>query len=436
MSGGAMVVVGLSHETAGLAAREQVSLDDVRARSVLRQLAADPSIHEAVVLSTCNRTEIYAVAASARAGEDALRRALVDRTALGAATLSCAGYALVDRDAAEHLFRVAAGLESAILGETEIGGQVRDAARRARQEGAIGPVLSAAFERALSGARRVRRRTGISAGATSVGSVVAELIAGGARPAGARRRIVLVGAGKLAQSLAGPLSAVPSSELVVLNRSPAAARALAARHGAAAGGLDRLDEELGPADAVVCATDAAQPLVTAEQLAGRRRPLLIVDLAVPRDVEPGVAALAGVRLHDIDAVQELVGRNLAVRRREARTAAAMVRRETERFLCWRRELEAAPALESVWRQAEALRRAELERAGDALSAGERELLDRVTASVVRKLLHGPCERLRAACVTADAAAHVEAFRMLFGVDAEPAAGAAANVVALPQREAA
>src|SRR3954447_15662521 len=143
--GGVMIVVGVSHQTAGLAAREQIALDDSRARSVLRSLRDDPGVYEAVVLSTCNRTEIYAVSESAAEGEQALRRALLERTSLGAATLAFAGYVLSELAAAEHLFRVAAGLESAILGETEIGGQVRSAARRAEQERSLGAVLSGAF---------------------------------------------------------------------------------------------------------------------------------------------------------------------------------------------------------------------------------------------------------------------------------------------------
>src|SRR5919206_4034599 len=167
---GVMVVVGVSHETAGLAARERVALDDLGARGVLRGLRHDPAVSEVVVLSTCNRTEIYALAASPQGGEAAVRRALLEHTEIGAATLACSGYALFELAAAEHLFRVAAGLESAILGETEISGQVRAAARRAREERTLGPLLSGAFERSLTAARRVRQRTRISAGAVSLAS--------------------------------------------------------------------------------------------------------------------------------------------------------------------------------------------------------------------------------------------------------------------------
>jgi glutamyl-tRNA reductase len=426
MTGGTLLVLGLSHQTASLAARERLALDETGARTVLRRLREDASVHEAVVLSTCNRTEIYAVAESAGSGERAVRGALLERSALGAATLACAGYALFERDAAEHLFRVAAGLESAILGETEIAGQVRAAARAAGQEGTLGTMLAAAFERSLAAAGRVRRRTRISAGATSTASVVAGLIAG-------RRRAVLLGAGALAQSLAGSLARAEGVELTIVNRTPAGARRLADRHGARAAGLDRLEDELRDTDALVCATDAPHAIVSAALVArvAARHPLLIADLAMPRDVEPCAAAIPGVTLHDIDAVQQMVGRNLAARRRESQRAAELVRREADRFQAWRHESDAVPAVTSVWRQAERLRREELARVAATLSADERDRLDRITASLVGKLLHGPCERLRAACATADGAAHVETFRMLFGTDDE-----SAGVVALPRREAA
>jgi len=436
---GTMLVLGLSHQTAGLAAREKAALDDMRSRAMLRGFRDDPSIREAVVLSTCNRTEIYAVSEASEGGEQALRRALLEATSLGAATLACAGYALFEGDAAQHLFRVAAGLESAILGETEIAGQVRAAARRAGQEGTLGTVLAAAFDRSLAAAGRVRRQTGISAGATSIASVVAGLVGSARDPAAPGRSVVLLGAGRLAQSLARPLAALPAVELAIVNRTPASARRLADRHGASAVRFDRLAHELANADALVCATSAPDQIVTAAVLAravgARRRPLTIVDLAVPRDVEASVSILPGVTLHDIDAVQQMVGRNVAARQHAARAATQLLRDETERFVEWQRELDSLPVVRSVWQQAEQLRREELARVAGVVTAEERERLEQLTSSLVGRLLHGPCERLRAACTTPEGAAHVATFRMLFGVDAE-GCGDAANVVAMPNRQAA
>jgi glutamyl-tRNA reductase len=437
--GGVILVVGVSHETAALAARERVALDDLGARTVLRGLYDDPRLTEVAVLSTCNRTEIYAVAESAHGGEAALRRALLDHTAIGAATLACSGYALFELDAAEHLFRVAAGLESAILGETEICGQVRAAALRARDERTLGPLLSGMFERSLIAARRVRQRTRISVGAVSLASVVADLVAAVRRDE-PHRRVVLLGAGRLAQSLAGALAAVPATELVIVNRTPAAARAVGERHGATAAGLERLEAELRRADAVVCAAEAPHPLISADAIRrtvdASQRPVVIVDLAVPRNVEPRAATVPGVVVHDIDAVQRMVGRNLAARRRAAQAAATMTRSEAERFATWRGELYAAPVVAAVWRQAEQLRREELARVAGALSAEERARLERLTASLFGKLLHGPCARLRAASAKPDGAAHVETFRMLFDVAAQGGGDSGADVIALPRRGAA
>lgn len=422
---GAIVVVGVSHQTAGLAARERVALDDAGARTVLRHLARQPAVREAVVLSTCNRTEIYALAASAAEGERVLRRALLEHSTLGAATLECSAYALAERDAAEHLIRVASGLESAVLGETEIGGQVRAAAVRAADEGLAGAVLGGLFQRALAAARRVRRRTGIGAGATSVGSAVVDLIRR-AGPEVAAPRIVLIGAGRLASSLAGSLAGIADAELVVANRTPARAAELAARHGARAVAIASLERELAGASAVVCATDAPQPVLRASALAGNRRPLVVVDLALPRDVEPAAGTLPGVTLYDLDAVHQLVGRNLALRRREASTAAELVRDEVERLQVWRRELDVAPVLRAFWEHAEALRRSELARAARGLPDDERERLEQFSAALVRRLLHSPSERLRAASGTPAAGAQLDALRALFALGE-------ANVVALPQR---
>jgi glutamyl-tRNA reductase len=433
---GVILVVGVSHQTAGLAARESVALDDPGARRVLHDLARQRGIREAVVLSTCNRTEIYALADSAADGERSLRRALLERSSVGAATLECSAYTLLERDAAEHLIRVASGLESAVLGETEIGGQVRAAAGRALDEGLAGPVLGGLFQRALGAARRVRRTTGISAGATSVGSAVVDLIER-ATPATIAPRILLIGAGQLASSLAGPLTGIRGAELVIANRTPERSAELAARHAANAIGLDGIDRGLAVATAIVCTTDSPQPVLSARTLEraleGRPRALAIIDLALPRDVEPAVATLRGVSVHDLDAVHDLVGRNLAVRRREADAAAALVRAEAERLQVWRRELDVVPLLRAFWEQAESLRRSELDRASRTLTAEERERLERFSASLVRKLLHGPSERLRAASRTPDVAAHLESLRMLFALADEERP---ANVVPMPQRGAA
>jgi glutamyl-tRNA reductase len=395
VSGQSLHVCGLSHDGAGIEAREAAALDDAAARAVLRRLRGRPGIGEAAVLSTCNRTEIYVVAHSpfeARAGARAM---LLEHTRLDAATLDAHGFAFWEDAAAEHLFRVAAGLESAVLGETEISAQVRLAAARAREEHTLGPLLDSAFGHAHAASRRVRRATAISAGATSLSSVVAQLVGDRCGP---RARVAVLGAGRLGASLTGALAGRGAGDLVVLNRGLAAASALAGRHAAVrAGSLDRIAEELAHADAVVVATGAPQPLLDVpaleEAVARRDRPLLVIDLALPRNVAPAVGGLAGVELHDLDAIQAIVGRNSDARRRAAQAATDLLRCELARFAAWRRQAGAEPLVAEMWREAERIRASELASMG-GLTDSERERLDSLTRSLVRRLLHGPAQRLR------------------------------------------
>jgi glutamyl-tRNA reductase len=388
-------VCGLSHQGAAIEAREAAALDDAAARAVLEWLRGRPGVDEAAVLSTCNRTELYVVARSSLEARAGARSALLEHTRLDAATLDANGFALWDDAAAEHLFRVAAGLESAVLGETEISAQVRLAASRAREEDMLGPLLDSAFGHAHTASRRVRRATAISAGATSLSSVVAQLVGDRCGPGA---RVVLLGAGQLGASLAGALAGRGTGDLAILNRTVSAACALAGRHVAArAGSLERTGEELRHADAVVVATGAPKPLLDvpslAKVVARRDRPLLVIDLALPRNVAPAVGGLAGVELHDLDAIQAIVGRNSAARRREAEGATDLLRCELARFGAWRRQAGAEPLVAEMWREAERIRASELARIG-GLTDSERARLDSLTRSLVRRLLHGPAQRLR------------------------------------------
>jgi glutamyl-tRNA reductase len=385
MTDSAIVLVGLSHRTAPLPVRERAALTDAGARSVLRRLAEEPAVEEALVLSTCNRTELVVVASSPAAGEVALREALVRETAVDATALACAGYARFELDAVAHLFRVAAGLDSAILGETEVTAQLRAAIARAEEERALGPVLRAACRHAVAAARRARSRTGIARGATSTAQVAARLAAAAPGP------ILLVGAGRMIGSVAAALA---GRELMFANRTLSAVRPLAERHGGECAALEAIEPLLARAAAIVSATDAPHPVLTADRLAARRGPLTIVDLAVPRDVEPRAGELPGVRLYDVDAVQARVDEGWALRRAHAEQAEALVASEVRRFADWRRERRIEPLLRELWRSAERVRRAEVDRLGDGLDAADRERLDAATSAFVRRLLDGPARRLR------------------------------------------
>jgi glutamyl-tRNA reductase len=370
-----LYVCGVSHTSAGIAVRESAALDAEAERAVLRRLQADPRVREAAVLATCNRTEIYVVGGDRSSVQEAPRDALLAHTRLGAGALDRCRFGLWDQGAAEHLFRVTAGLESVILGETEIVSQVRRTAETARGQGTVGPLLTALFEHALGAARRARRETAIGAGAISLSSVVAELVID--RCPSRPRRIVVVGAGQLA------------------NRSAAAAHELAARHGATAVALGELGEALDGADAVIVAARASQPVLTVAAVGRRDRRLVVVDLSVPCAVAPAVAALPGVELHDLDGVQLRARENALGRHRAAQAAASLIEAETARFAQWRREAAAAPLVEALWREAERIRVAELARL-EGLTEEERQRLDALSRSLVRRLLHVPAQRLREA----------------------------------------
>lgn len=412
-----VAVLGLSHRTAPVAQREKAALDADGVRSLLRRLMLDPLVDEAAAVSTCNRTEVYVASEDAELGREAASRALVACSRIGPAELACAHYALYDDAAAGHLFRLAGGLDSMVLGESEVQGQVRAAAALAAEEGALGPLLGGLFRRALTAGGRVRHETGIADGPMSVSSVAVDT-ARRALPDLASRRVLVVGAGRMAESTARALQRQGAGELVVANRTLSAARALATCVGGRAVELSALADELLRADIVVCSTDAPHPIVRCTDVAAAliprpERPLVLIDLAVPRDVEPEVASLRGVVLYDIDDLDRVMERNLEGRRRELARAEHIVGDEVARFHAWRSGLTVAPTVEALYSRAEELRRAEVARATRGLDPEQRAALDNFSRSLVSKLLHEPTRRLR----EAGSLRQAETLHDLFGLDA-------------------
>ena len=328
---GRLLVLGLSHRTARVELREKASLAEGAARALLRTLRGDPAIAESAVLPTCNRTELVAVVSDPGRGVAALSQALVDHSGITARELARASYVHADEPAARHLFRVAASLDSMVVGESEIQGQVQAARELARQEGTLGALLDQVFAQALHAGRRARAKTRLGVGAVSVSSVAVDL----ARAALGDlhdRRALLVGAGRAAEATARALLGHGLREVVVANRSPDTAGRLAARFGGRAVSLDRLGDELRVADVVISSTDARGTIIDRRAMEPRmREPLVLIDIAVPRDVDPRVGELAGVCLHNIDDLQRVVAANLNGRRHEAARAEAIVDREVERF---------------------------------------------------------------------------------------------------------
>jgi glutamyl-tRNA reductase len=428
----ALLLVGISRETAPVRVRELASLGEPAAARVLREIRDAGIAREALALCTCNRTEVYAVAADADRAATAIRRLLARHSAISEPELALLGDVKLEGDAAEHLFSVVAGLRSSILGEVEIVAQARAAVALARREQTLGPLLDGLTRRAFAASRRVRAETGISRGALSLASVavgVAEAEVGEI----VGRRVLVVGAGAIAQGVTRRLAAAGAGEISVANRSRDRARGLAQECGAVAVGLDALADALAGVDLVVAATAAPRHVLTRALLGARRgqAPLVVIDLAVPRDVEPSARTLPGVRVYDIDHVQGVAAAHLEERRRELPRASSIVRAEIGRYEAWRHAFAAAPVIDELRRAAEEVRLRELDHAlagAEPLSDAERHRLDAVTRSLVTRLLHEPTRRLRDAGATDAGREQLKLVRDLLGIaaagdPAEPAEGA-------------
>jgi glutamyl-tRNA reductase len=410
-----VTLVGVSHHRAPVELRERVALSLGEASAVAADLGSRTG--EAVCLSTCNRTEIYLAHAPGVDADADARGLMLEREP----ELEGALYRLHDEAAALHLFRVAAGLDSLVPGEGEILGQVR----AAFEAGAAGPILGRLFRQALHAGRKVRAHTAIGESPSSVSAAAAALaqqVFGDLRG----RRILLVGAGKVSEQAARNLLTRGAEIALVANRSVARAEELAGSFGGVPIPLERVADELVAADVVVTSTSARGFVLHREHVehavrARRGRPLLVIDLAVPRDVDPDVGELAGCYLYDIDDLQSVVADTLAGRRREAEAAEALVAEEAERFRAWQASLEVVPAIASLRAWAEAIRRRELEKAEarlGRLSEDDRRAVEAVTAQIVNKLLHAPTMRLKEAAAGAEGVVYADAVRRLFGLEEE------------------
>jgi glutamyl-tRNA reductase len=407
-----LVLVGSSHKVAPVELRERVAVPLARAHEVSLELAGDHG--EAVCLSTCNRTELYVVHEEGVLGE-ALAEGVLSRLADGKLLPT---YRLSDEAAALHLFRVAAGLDSLVPGEGEILGQVR----AALEAGAPGRVLDRLFRQALHAGRKARSETGISESPASVSGAAASLAQQVFDDLDGRR-ILVVGAGKISEQTARNLVSRGAEISFVANRTLDRAAVLARRFGAEPLPLDGIAAELERADVVVSSTSSPDFVVRREDVARaakarRGRPLFLIDLAVPRDLDPAIHELDDCYLYDIDDLRAVVSETVAGRRREAARAETIVAREADAFRAWLASLEVVPAITSLRARAEEIRRAELakaERRLSRLSSAERRTVESVTAQIVNKLLHLPTVRLKEAAAAADGAVYAETVRHLFGL---------------------
>ena len=405
-----VVLVGISHHQAPVELRERAALDLERARELARTLAGVNG--EAVCLSTCNRTELYLAEESA---DEAERKAEAALLALEE-ELGPALYRLRDEAAALHLFRVAAGLDSMVPGEGEILGQVRNA----HDAGATGPILDRLFRDALHAGKKARTETAIGESPASVSSAAAALaeqvfgeLAG--------RTVLVVGAGEAGELAVKSLVARGATIAFVANRTAERAQELTSRFGGRPLALEDVGGSLQHVDVVLSSTAASGWTLSREDVervlhARTGRPLFLIDLAVPRDLDPAIHELDSCYLYDIDDLEAVVTETLAGRRREAERAEGIVAGEADRFREWQASLDVVPAIASLRARAEEIRAAELERA--KLSGAERRAAESVTAAVLNKLLHLPTIRMKQAAAAADGVIYADAVRHLFGLEDE------------------
>lgn len=406
-----LTLAGVSHHRAPIELRERVALDLDACRALAARVGG-----EAVVLSTCNRTELYLVREE-HAEEEAVRT-LAELADDRGAELAAALYRLRDEAAALHLFRVAAGLDSLVPGEGEILGQVRTAF----EAGAPGPFLDRLFRQALHAGRRVRLETAIGESPASVPSAAAALAQQVFEDLGGRR-VLLLGAGKMSEAAARNLVSRGAEIAVVANRTLEHGEELARRLGARALPLDAVEAELGDADVVVSATSASGHVLSRDAVAAalrarKGRPMLLLDLAVPRDLDPAINELDGCFLYDVDDLEAVVAETISGRRSEAARAERLVEEEAARFRDWHAALDVVPTIASLRALAEEIRDSELARAGGRLSERERRHVESVTSQILAKLLHLPTIRMKEAAAAADGVVYADVVRHLFGLGEE------------------
>jgi len=418
-----LFAVGVNHKHAPIEVRERLAVRDDQHAEILHALKTHAGLHEAMIVSTCNRVEIYGVAPQANIAQ-AVLDVLASLRSLDVKLLHDHSFTRVDTDAARHIFRVAASLESLVIGEPQILGQVKSAFGHAQETGAIGPVLDRCLSLAFRCAKRVRSETEIARGGASVSSVAVDL----ARSIFGELEgcsVMVLGAGEMAEQAALHLQAAGAAELIVLNRSSARGEALADKVGGRYEPWEGLVHQLGRVDIVVASTAAPQPVVDRRLLkpvvkSRRHRPLFFVDIAVPRDIDANVSRLENVFLYNVDDLQGIVNDNLRTRRGEADKADALVDEEVRGLVAWQRSRSIGPLMGRLQAHGRELAEVELARVlpklGE-LSEGQQKHVEQLARQIVQKLLHKPMATLRKASgggvAGFDGATLAEALEVLF-----------------------
>ena len=407
-----IAVVGLSHRTAPVEIRERLSIPEQSLEASLQQLRSDDQVLEASILSTCNRLEIYTLLRHPEDGIEAVGSFLSQVSGLSLAELGPHLFAYHHEEAVAHLLRVAAGLDSLVLGEGQILSQVKKMVRLGQEYRSLGPILNRLLTQAVSTGKRVRTETNLGTGAVSISSAAVELAQlklGQARGLDElvsldQQQVAVVGAGRMARLLLQHLQSKGCRAVVLLNRTVARAEALAAdfpQLPVQCRPLEDLDHCLSTCSLVFTSTAAEEPVISAGRLAGlnRRSSLMLIDIGVPRNISADAGELGGVDSFDVDDLQEVVARNQEARREMAAEAEGLLREESRLFLEWWDGLEAVPLVNKLRLQLEEIREQELQKAlsrmGPDLSARERKVVEALSKGIINKILHTPVTHLRA-----------------------------------------
>jgi glutamyl-tRNA reductase len=422
-----LLALGISHKTAPVALRERLAFSESEASEFARQATATAEVHEAAVISTCNRTEVYLVVGDPVRAESDVLGLLARRASIRPTELAEAIYSPRNCEAARQLYRVTAGLESMVVGEAEIQGQVRRAHEVAMQAGCTGPLMNRLFAAGLTAGKRVRSETDIGSSRVSIPSVAVDLalsVLDGLEG----RHVVILGAGDTSELMARALADQGADTIFVANRHADRALSLAQRFGGSVVGLDKLPDQLLLADIVLSSTSSPHPIVGGEELAlvmaeRKGQPLLLIDIAVPRDIDPECGELEEVILYDIDDLQAVVAHNLNTRAEEVPRALEIIEDEIHRFARWLGQADALPTVAALREHGNSLVEQVLAENADRWeSASDRDLarVEAIARAVMSRLLHEPTIRLRS--MGADRGhASLELARELFGLRDEATA---------------
>ena len=418
-----ILCVGLNHETASIAVRERLAFTPESLASSLGRLKAFPGIREALLLSTCNRVEFYVVAADSQAGDMAVRALLVDSLSLQAADWEPYLYRYRHEEAVAHLFRVASGMDSMVIGEPQIAGQVKDAYRQATQNETVAGIFNRLLHRSFFVSKRVRTETELASRAVSVSYVAVELarkIFGDLRD----RTVMLLGAGEMAELAARHLVGQGIGRMLVASRTLDHAERLAREFQCRSLPLESIHDHLSKVDILICSTAAPGYVLDVRRVREalrerKQKPIFLIDIAVPRNIDPGVNDLENVYLYNMDDLQNVLKSNLEERKKELKRAESIVQEEVRLFLLWMNTLDLVPTIVALRKRADEIRRHELEEAlsifKGPLTQEQRAIVEAMSEAIVNKLLHEPIAQLKEAEKHGEAGKLADALCRLFGL---------------------